>query len=122
MSKASSSQTMILRKKRHSRVRANVSGTTERPRLSVFRSSKHIVAQVIDDTSGATLASASTHEGSLKSGKTNDVDAALNIGKLVAQRAKEKGITRVVFDRGGFAYHGRIAAVADGARQGGMEF
>jgi large subunit ribosomal protein L18 len=109
------------RKRRHFRVRKKVSGTTARPRLAVFRSNKHIVAQVIDDLSGRTIAAASTLEKDLRSGATSNVDAATNVGRLVAERAKAAGVTKVVFDRGGFIYHGRIAAVADAARNAGLE-
>ena len=109
------------RAKRHRRVRKRVSGTTERPRLAVFRSNRHIYAQVIDDTSGRTLAAASTAEPELRSGSTATVDAAKAVGQLVGERAKAAGISRVVFDRGGFRYHGRVAALCDGARAAGLE-
>ena len=112
------------RKKRHLRVRKKISGTPARPRLSVFRSSKHIYAQLIDDISGRTLASASTVDkelaGQLKNG--GNVEAARKVGELIAKRAKEKGIEAVVFDRGGYLYHGRIKALADAAREGGLQF
>src|SRR5262249_8671754 len=111
-----------LRLRRHRRVRKKVRGTTERPRLAVFRSNNHITAQVIDDVAGKTLAAASTTEASLRSGATGNKDAAAKIGKLLADRAKAAGVSKVVFDRGGFMYHGRIAAVADAAREGGLEF
>jgi large subunit ribosomal protein L18 len=111
-----------LRRTRHRRVRRKVSGTAERPRLAVFRSARHMVAQVIDDTTGRTLAAASTVEPSLRSGATGNKAAAAAVGRLVAERAREAGISRVVFDRGGFLYHGRVAAVADAARQAGLEF
>jgi large subunit ribosomal protein L18 len=112
-----------LRKARQRRVRKKVAGTAERPRLAVFRSNAHIVAQVIDDRSGRTLAAAATVEASLKqAGKTGNKTAAEAVGKLVAERAKAAGVTRVVFDRGGFLYHGRVAALADAARQAGLEF
>ena len=111
-----------LRRTRHRRVRRKVSGTAERPRLAVFRSTRHMVAQVIDDSTGRTIAAASTVEPSLRSGATGNKTAAAAVGKLVAERAKEAGVSRVVFDRGGFLYHGRIAAVADAARQAGLEF
>jgi large subunit ribosomal protein L18 len=111
-----------LRRTRHRRVRRKVSGTTERPRLAVFRSTRHMVAQVIDDSTGRTIAAASTVEPSLRSGATGNKTAAAAVGKLVAERAKEAGVSRVVFDRGGFLYHGRIAAVADAAREAGLEF
>ena len=109
------------RVRRHRRVRKKVLGTAERPRLAVFRSNKHIYAQVIDDLSGRTLASASTMEAERRSGSTATVDAAKQVGQAVAERLKAAGITTVVFDRGGFKYHGRVAAVADGARAGGLE-
>lgn len=109
---------------RQGRVRRRVRGTPERPRLSVFRSNKHIYAQVITDVTGATLLAVSTMSadvrGQLK--KTGDLGAAKEVGLAVARRCKEKGITRVVFDRNGFLYHGRVKAVADGAREGGLEF
>jgi large subunit ribosomal protein L18 len=110
-----------IRNRIHQRIRRKLRGTAERPRLAVFRSVAHIYAQVIDDNAGATLASASTVD---KGGKTNggNVAAAKAIGKLVADRAKEKGIQRVVFDRGGYQYHGRIKALADAARTAGLEF
>ena len=108
---------------RHRRVRKKVHGTAARPRLAVFRSNKHVVAQVIDDDSGRTLAAASTAESDQRAaGNGSSVDAATRIGRLIAERAKAAGIDTVVFDRGGFKYHGRVAAVADGARSGGLEF
>ena len=110
-----------LRKRRHHRVRKKVSGTPERPRLAVFRSNRHIVAQVIDDVAGRTLAAASTVEASLRTGPTGTKEAAATVGRLIAERATEAGVTKVVFDRGGFAYHGRVAAVADAARKAGLE-
>jgi large subunit ribosomal protein L18 len=109
------------RVKRHRRVRKRVTGTTERPRLAVFRSNRHIYAQVIDDTTGRTLAAASTAEPELRSGSTATVDAAKAVGQLAGERAKAAGITRVVFDRGGFRYHGRVAALCEGARAAGLE-
>jgi len=110
--------------KRHTRVRVNLSGTTERPRLAVYRSNKHIYAQVIDDVQGKTLVSAGTVEKEVKEKMNHggNIDASKEIGKLVAERAKTKGISRVVFDRGGNVYHGRVAAVADAARENGLEF
>jgi large subunit ribosomal protein L18 len=108
------------RKRRHFRVRKKVRGTAARPRLSVFRSSKHIYAQLIDDVAGATLASASTSEKGL-SGNGATVEAAKAVGQRLGERAKAAGIASVVFDRGGFKYHGRVAAVADGARDAGLE-
>ena len=113
-----------LRQRRHLRVRKKVSGTPTRPRLAVFRSEHHIYAQVIDDTQGRTLAAASsldpTVRGDVKYG--GNVAAAQVVGRLVGERAKEKGIQQVVFDRGGFAYHGRVAALATAAREAGLEF
>ncbi|MCQ3809407.1 MAG: 50S ribosomal protein L18 [Acidimicrobiia bacterium] len=110
------------RVRRHRRVRKKVQGTAERPRLAVYRSNRHIIAQVIDDTSGHTIVSASTTESELKSGPTGNIAGAAVVGKLIAERAKEQKITAVVFDRGGFRYHGRIAALADSAREAGLEF
>jgi large subunit ribosomal protein L18 len=107
---------------RHHRLRKKVRGEATRPRLAVFRSNKHIVAQVIDDRAGVTIAAASTHESDLRTGATGNKDAAAKVGKLVAERAKAAGIEKVVFDRGGYVYHGRIAAVADAAREAGLEF
>ena len=107
--------------KRHKRVRGKISGTPEVPRLNVFRSEKHIYAQLIDDVSGTTLCSASTVEKGFE-GPGSNKDAAKKVGLKVAERAKEKGIEKVVFDRGGYVYHGRVAALADGAREGGLEF
>ena len=110
--------------RRHFRVRKRVTGTPARPRLVVTRSSRHITAQVVDDTAGHTLASASTLEADLRSARGENDKSALakQVGALVAARAKEKGITTVVFDRGGNAYHGRIAALAVGARENGLDF
>ena len=111
------------RARRHFRVRKKLAGTAERPRLAVFRSNKHISAQVIDDRSGRTLAAASTVEASLRSaGGTGNKAAAAAVGRLVAERAKAAGVSSVVFDRGGFQYHGRVAAVAEAAREAGLEF
>lgn len=112
-----------IRKRVHARVRAKVAGTAERPRLNVFRSLNHIYAQVIDDASATTLAAASTiaKKGEDKISGGN-IDAAAHVGRLVAERAKEKGVTKVVFDRGGYLYHGRIKALADAAREAGLEF
>lgn len=113
------------RKKRHLRVRRKVRGTADRPRLSVYRSLRHMYAQVIDDERSITLAAASTLDpavrGRLTAG-TGNVDAAREVGRELARRALEKGITKVVFDRGGNRYHGRVAAVAEGAREGGLQF
>ena len=111
-----------LRRRRHKRVRRKVEGTAERPRLAVFRSNKHISAQLIDDLSGRTLVSASTVEASLRETGGGNIEAAKAVGTLVASRAKDAGVTTVVFDRGGFAYHGRVAALADAARAQGLEF
>ncbi len=113
-----------LRKRRHVRVRKKVNGTTARPRLSIFRSEHHIYAQVIDDTLGRTLAAASSMDKELrgKVGYGGNVEAAKQVGQLVAERAKAAGVEKVVFDRGGFNYHGRVAALADAARAGGLEF
>jgi len=107
--------------RRHRRVRKKVLGTAERPRLAVFRSNKHIYAQAIDDIAGRTVASASTMEAATRSGATATVDAATQVGRLVGERVKAAGVTTVVFDRGGFKYHGRVAAVADGARAAGLQ-
>jgi large subunit ribosomal protein L18 len=108
------------RLRRHTRVRKQVRGTAERPRLAVFRSNRHLVAQVIDDVAGRTLASASTHEASLRDGAAT-VAAATAVGKSIAERAKSAGVEAVVFDRGGNVYHGRVAAVAEGAREAGLD-
>ncbi len=111
------------RVKRHQRIRKQLAGTTSRPRLCVFRSNKHIYCQVVDDTTSKTIASASTLDADLrKGGKTWAVDAARRVGQLVAERAKSQGVDQVVFDRGGYIYHGRVAAVADGAREAGLDF
>ena len=113
---------VVGRKRRHIRVRKKVSGTPERPRLVVTRSARHMVAQVVDDTVGRTLASASTMETDLR-GATDDKTAkARTVGQLVADRAKKAGVEAVVFDRGGNKYHGRVAALAEGAREGGLDF
>lgn len=111
------------RLRRHRRVRKKIHGTAERPRLAVYRSNKHLTVQVIDDDAGRTLAAASTVEPDQRGqGSGGTVEAASRVGALVAERAKAAGITKVVFDRGGFAYHGRVAAVADAAREAGLEF
>ena len=110
-----------IRDRIHARIRRKLRGTSERPRLAVFRSVAHIYAQVIDDAEGKTLVSASSVDKAAKT-KGGNVAAAKAIGKLVAERAKEKGITRVVFDRGGYLYHGRVKALADAAREAGLEF
>lgn len=109
------------RLKRHKRVRAKISGTAQCPRLNVFRSLQHIYAQIIDDEAGVTLVSASTTEKDFTNYGGN-VEAAKAVGKLLAERAKEKNITDVVFDRGGYVYQGRVAALAEGAREGGLNF
>lgn len=106
---------------RHTRVRTKISGTAERPRLDVFRSSKHIYAQIIDDASGKTLVSASTVEKDFD-GYGGNKEAARKVGKLVAEKALAAGITEVVFDRGGYIYHGRVKELAEGAREGGLKF
>jgi|SRR4051794_39488715 len=105
----------------HKRIRSRVAGTAQRPRLAVFRSTNHIYAQVIDDADGRTLVAAASTEKDLR-GKGGNVDGAKLIGKTVADRAKSKGINKVVFDRGGYLYHGRIKALADAAREAGLEF
>ncbi|WP_367568107.1 50S ribosomal protein L18 [Lacrimispora sp.] len=113
-----------VRVKKHNRLRNRFAGTAERPRLAVFRSNNHMYAQIIDDTVGKTLVSASTVEKEVNAEleKTNDVDAAAYVGTVVAKRAMEKGIKEVVFDRGGFIYHGKVQALADAAREAGLEF
>jgi len=109
------------RQKRHVRVRGKISGTPERPRLSVFRSNANIYAQVIDDVNGVTLAAASTVEKEFE-GATGNKEAARKVGKAIAERAKAKGVNTVVFDRSGYLYHGRVAELAEGAREAGLEF
>ena len=113
-----------IREKKHMRIRNRFSGTAERPRLAVFRSNNHMYAQIIDDTVGQTLVSASTLEKDVKAQlkKTNDVEAAAYVGTVVAKRALEKGISTVVFDRGGYIYQGKVAALADAAREAGLKF
>ena len=113
--------TKAQRIKRHKRVRSKVSGTSERPRLSVFRSEKHIYCQIIDDTKGVTLCSASSVEKDFE-GLGSNKEAANKVGKMIAERALAKGITTVVYDRGGNIYHGRVQALAEGAREGGLQF
>ena len=113
--------TRAQRIKRHNRVRGKISGTAERPRLCVFRSENHIYAQIIDDVAGNTLVSASTVEKSFE-GKGSNIEAAKKIGTTVAERALQKGIEEVVFDRGGYIYHGRVLELAEGAREGGLKF
>ena len=114
----------LVRAKKHMKIRNRFSGTSERPRLAVFRSNNHMYAQIIDDTVGNTLVSASTLEKEIKAEleKTNNVDAAAYLGTVIAKRAIEKGIKEVVFDRGGFIYQGKVAALADAAREAGLEF
>lgn len=107
------------RLKRHKRIRAKISGTAERPRLSVYRSNANITAQIIDDIAGTTLVSATTLEASFE-GNGSNKEAARKLGKIIAERAKAKGITTVVFDRGGYIYHGRVSELAEGAREGGL--
>ena len=116
---ASTSRSTI-RRGIHSRIRKKVSGTTERPRLAVFRSLNHIYAQVIDDTAGKTLASASSVEADLKGNTGGDIEAAKRIGKAIAERAQTAGISEVVFDRGGYVYHGRVKALIDASREAGL--
>lgn len=109
------------RRRRHFRVRKKVRGSAERPRLAVFRSNRHIYAQIIDDVRGQTLAAASTVESSVRGDGTGSVAAAVAVGRRVAERAQAAGVTAVVFDRGGFQYHGRVAGVAQGARDAGLQ-
>ncbi|NBI30366.1 50S ribosomal protein L18 [Chengkuizengella marina] len=111
-----------MRLKRHLRVRKKINGTTLKPRLCVFRSSKHIYAQVIDDMNGVTLVSASTLDKGIEISNGGNVESAKKVGELVAKKAKEKGIEEVVFDRGGYIYHGRVKALADAAREAGLDF
>ena len=118
VSRKDSNQTRL---KRHKRVRAKISGTAARPRLCVYRSNAHISAQIIDDEAGCTLAAASTYEKSFE-GIGSNKEAAKTIGKTIAERALAKGISAVVFDRGGYIYHGRVSELAEGAREGGLQF
>ncbi|CAM3235846.1 50S ribosomal protein L18 [Sporolactobacillus spathodeae] len=111
-----------IRQKRHLHVRHRITGTSERPRLNVFRSSKNIYAQLIDDTKGVTLVSSSSLDKALELEKGSDVAAAKKVGEVIGQRALEKGIDTVVFDRSGYLYHGRVQAVAEGAREAGLKF
>ncbi|MEK3889013.1 50S ribosomal protein L18 [Bacillus sp. FSL K6-3431] len=111
-----------VRKKRHARVRSKLSGTTLRPRLNVYRSNKNIYAQLIDDENGVTLANASTLDKEVNIESAGNVEAAQKVGELIAKRAVEKGLKSVVFDRGGYLYHGRVKALADAAREHGLEF
>lgn len=111
-----------IRRAIHSRIRKKVTGTSARPRLAIFRSVKHIYAQIIDDEKGVTLCSASSVEKIAGVGNGGNTDAAKSIGKLIAERAKEKGIEQVVFDRGGYIYHGRVKSLAEAAREAGLQF
>ena len=113
--------TRAQRQRRHARVRGKISGTPERPRLCVFRSENHIYAQIIDDVAGNTLCAASSVEKSFE-GKGSNIEAAKKIGNIIAERALAKGVEEVVFDRGGYIFHGRVAALAEGAREGGLKF
>ena len=115
-------KTVTARKRRHVRVRKKVSGTPARPRLVVTRSARHVVAQIVDDTQGVTLASASTMEADLRGASDDKTAKARKVGALLAERAKTAGVEAVVFDRGGSKYTGRVAALADGAREGGLAF
>jgi large subunit ribosomal protein L18 len=110
------------RHRRHARLRRKIRGTADRPRLSVFRSNRHIAVQLINDDDGRTIASASSLETDLRGSSTGNSEAATRVGTLIAERAKEAGVSTVVFDRGGSRYHGRIAALADAAREAGLEF
>ena len=111
------------RQRRHKRIRVTLSGTTQRPRLNVFRSLQHIYAQVIDDSTGRTLAAASTNEPDVRQGLSGSkTDRARAVGQAIAQRAKDRGVNAVVFDRGGYQYHGRVKALADAAREAGLDF
>lgn len=118
----SAKQKREARIRRHRRVRKKVKGSMDRPRLAVYRSNRHIGAQLIDDATGRTLAAASSLEADLRTGPTSNVEAATKVGRVLAERAREAGIERAVFDRGGFLYQGRVAAVADAAREAGLEF
>lgn len=113
-----------VRKNKHRRIRSRLSGTPEKPRLSVFRSNKHMYAQVIDDVAGNTIVSASTLQAEVKDGleKTNDITAASKLGEVIAKKALDNGIKTVVFDRGGYIYQGKVKALADAAREAGLEF
>jgi large subunit ribosomal protein L18 len=122
MSTSTNTRKQLLRQRRKAHIRKTVEGSQERPRLSVYRSLSHIYAQVIDDVSGKTLAAASTLSPELKDGKGKKKDLAKEVGKLVAKKCQEAKIVTVVFDRNGFMYHGRVAAVAEGAREGGLKF
>jgi large subunit ribosomal protein L18 len=122
VSPSSTLNRVAARQKRHTRIRLTLSGITERPRLTVFRSLNQIYAQVIDDTSGRTLAAASSLEKELREGKGTKSEQAKQVGALIARRAKEAGVGKVVFDRSGFRYHGRVRALAEGAREAGLDF
>ncbi|MCM3757760.1 50S ribosomal protein L18 [Sporosarcina aquimarina] len=111
-----------VRRKRHARVRTKINGTAERPRLNVYRSNKHIYAQLIDDANGVTLASASTMDKEFSADSSSNADAAVKVGELIAKKGAEKNVKVVVFDRGGYLYHGRVKALADAARENGLEF
>ena len=113
-----------IREKKHMRMRGHISGTAERPRLAVFRSNKHMYAQIIDDKKGVTLVSASTLQADVKEGLeyTDNIEAAARVGKVIGERALQAGIKEVVFDRGGFVYHGKVQALADAAREAGLTF
>lgn len=111
-----------MRRAVHTRIRKKVKGTPERPRLAIFRSLNHVYAQVIDDVNGVTLCSASSVEKSAGIGNGGNIDAAKSVGKLIAERAKEKGVSSVVFDRGGYIYHGRVKSLAEAAREAGLQF
>lgn len=111
-----------IRVKKHKKIRNKINGTSERPRLSVFRSNNNIYAQVIDDVKGVTLTSASTLDKDLKLEKTNDVEAAKVVGESIAKKAMDKGIETVIYDRGGYIYHGKVKALADAAREAGLKF
>jgi large subunit ribosomal protein L18 len=115
-------RTHAMRQKRHDRIRLTLSGSSERPRLAIFRSLNQIYAQVIDDTAGKTLAAASSLESGVRGAKATKSEQAKMVGKLLAERARAAGVERVVFDRAGFRYHGRVRALADAAREGGLDF
>ena len=110
----------VARRRRHARLRKHISGTAERPRMVITRSNRHLIAQIVDDTSGRTLVSESTMASDFEGFQGNKVEAAKKVGELIAKKAQDAGIKEVVFDRGGNQYHGRVAAVADGAREGGL--
>lgn len=112
----------VTRKQRHTRVRGKISGTQVRPRLNVYRSNKHIYAQLIDDNSEVTVASASTKDKEFSAESTANIESAKKVGEMIAKRAEDKGYKSVVFDRGGYLYHGRVKALADAAREAGLEF